>query len=103
MCQITMGIVIQLWLARGLIEGSNKIVCGKCLLVIQIDFFVAKFNNQLGFLMNYSFCSLTSKKPLVENVLSQHHDGVMSKTHTTVLQKERTAKDRRGMELPRQR
>lgn len=66
-------------------------------------FFVAKFNNQLGFLMNYSFCSLTSKKPLVENVLSQHHDGVMSKTHTTVLQKERTAKDRRGMELPRQR
>lgn len=62
-------------------------------------FFVAKFNNQLGLLMNYSFCSLTSKKPFVENLLSRQHDGVMSKTHTTVLQKERTAKDRRGMEL----
>lgn len=83
-------------------EGSNKIVWGKCLLAIQIDFFVTKVSNQLGLLMNYSFCSLTSKKPFVENLLSQQHDEIMSKTHTTVLQKGRTTKDHRGMEVSRQ-
>lgn len=34
----------------GLIEGSNKIVCGKCLSVIQIEDFLLNSINNKGFL-----------------------------------------------------